>query len=317
MECKNCNQSIKINDKFCSTCGQKNISKLNVKFVFGEVFQTLFNIDSKVFRSLRFLIFKPGYLTKEYLEGKRVSYLPPIRIYLALSFLYFFLISVVDFEDKTKVVEDLDFNLTGNSFSINKDKNVNNKIGGATFNLSGKDVVVPYKELKRMHNAGTLQEDLDSLTAEMPKMEGYFARKSVMISIDDKGFYDLLRDQLSIFLILFLPFFALLYGLIFRKSKKGFIGHLIFNLHLNSFLIFMMLTDLFVEFLIGSYITINIIWGILLILSIIYYLLRSLMIFYNRKWWAVLYKFILLLLGYGVLAILFLTVIFIWSMVML
>jgi hypothetical protein len=119
------------------------------------------------------------------------------------------------------------------------------------------------------------------------------------------------------FLILFLPFFALLYGLIFRKSKKGFIGHLIFNLHLNSFLILMMLIDLFIELMIGGYDTISLIWGILLTVYILYYLIRSLMTFYNRKWWAVLYKFILLLLGYGVLAVFFFTVVLLWSMVML
>ena len=317
MKCKNCNQILTTSDNFCSNCGQKNILKLNLKFVFGEFFHTIFNLDSKVFKSLRFLIFKPGYLTFEYLKGKRVSYLPPIRIYLVLSFLYFFLISVFDFEDKSKGNTDLGFTLKGNGLTINNDENIKNERSGTTFNLSGKDVIIPYEQLKRMHNEGTLEKGLDSLTADMPKFEGFISRKMAMISVDDKGFIDVLRDQLSFFLILFLPFFALLYGLIFRKSKKGFIGHLIFNLHLNSFLILMMLIDLFIELMIGGYDTISLIWGILLTVYILYYFIRSLMTFYNRKWWAVLYKFILLLIGYGVLAVLFFIEVFLWSMMIL
>jgi hypothetical protein len=201
--------------------------------------------------------------------------------------------------------------------TINNDENIKNERSGTTFNLSGKDVIIPYKELKRMHNEGTLEKGLDSLTADMPKIEGFISRKMAMQSVDGEEFSDIVRDQLSIFLILFLPFFALLYGLIFRKSKKGFIGHLIFNLHLNSFLILMMLIDLFIELMIGGYDTISLIWRILLTVYILYYLIRSLMTFYNRKWWAVLYKFILLLLGYGVLAVFFFTVVLLWSMVML
>ena len=103
MECKNCNQLLEKGDNFCPNCGQKTINKLNVKFILGDFFQTVFNIDSKVFRSLRFLLFKPGFLTKEYVEGKRVSYLAPIRLYIALSFIFFFLISVISFDKKSQL----------------------------------------------------------------------------------------------------------------------------------------------------------------------------------------------------------------------
>ncbi len=316
MECKNCNKSQNIEDKFCSNCGQKNISKLNMKFVFGEVFQTLFNLDSKVFRSLRFLIFKPGFLTKEYVEGRRVSYLPPIRIYIVLSFIFFFSISVFDVNE----------NSTSNfSVSIPKaDQNnlsiTNNKDSvpdGVKFTIGGENVIIPTSELKRMQYDGTLDKGLDSLTAEMPKFAGYVSRKMALTKLDDKGFMDVLRDQFSLFLILFLPFFALLYATIFSQSKKGFVGHLIFNLHLNSLVLFVLLSDLLIGSIIGSNDIINLVWIAFMIVYVLTYLIKAVMVFYQRKLWVALYKLFLLLFGYSVLALVFMIAVLFSSIIML
>jgi hypothetical protein len=313
MECKNCNNHLDIKDKFCSDCGQKNISKLSLKYVFGEFFQTVFNLDSKVFKSLKFLIFKPGVLSKEYIEGKRVSYLPPIRIYIALSFIYFFLISVISFDDSN-----LNFTLTvPENSGVNLNDRNDKTDSGIPFVVDGKDVYLSASDIKKMKYEGTLKHNLDSLTEDMGPIYGYISRKYAMAQVDDEGFEDVLRDQSALFLILFLPFFAMLYGLVFRKSKKGFIGHLIFNLHLNSFILFMLLLDLVIELLIGEYETVNLIWGLFLVVYIIYYLIRAIMKFYNRKWWAAFYKFLLLLIGYTVLAIVFLLVVLLSSMIAL
>ena len=317
MECKNCNQSLDIKDKFCSECGQKNISKLNIKFVFGEVFQTIFNIDSKAIRSLRFLIFKPGFLTKEYVEGKRVSYLAPIRIYLVLSFLYFFLITAFNF-DNASIEENDEFLFTLNNQEVGLNNNTPlDKKDGIRFSIDGEDVIVPVDQLKRMQYNGTLDKGLDSLTADMPKVEGYVQRKMAMVSLDDRGFMDVLRDQFSMFLILFLPFFALLYGTVFSRSKKGIVGNLIFNLHLNSFVIFIFLVDLFVDSSLTNYDTLNIIWTVFIILYLQYYIIKSIMVFYQRKWWIAIYKYAFLLFGYTVLGIVFLIAIFFFFLVMI
>ena len=53
----------------------------------------IFSIDSRLFITLKHLITKPGFLTLEYWEGRRTKYLPPLKLYLVLSVLYFFVIS--------------------------------------------------------------------------------------------------------------------------------------------------------------------------------------------------------------------------------
>jgi len=316
MNCKNCNQTLEEKSNYCPLCGQKNISKLNIKFVLGEFFQTMFNVDSKLFITLKYLVFKPGFLTKEYISGKRVSYLPPIRIYLVLSFIFFFLISVFDNTSESG----LDFSNNNNNTDegiVGSYFNLTAGNDGATFTLSGEDVVISLDELKRMQYEGTLEKGLDSLTAEMPGFDGYVSRKLAMSELDGKGFMDVLRDQFSLFLILFFPFFALLYSTIFSGTKRGLVGHLIFNLHLNSFIIFALLIDLTFSSIIGYNEVANIIWGIINVLYIQYYLIKAVMVFYQRKFWNALYKYVFLLFGYGILALVFLLVVFFSSIIIL
>lgn len=90
--CLNCNAEVA--GRFCQVCGQENIEpdesfwQLCIHFV-----ADLFHYDGKFFRTIRFLLFKPAFVTKEYIRGRRASYLHPIRLYIftsAVFFIFFF-----------------------------------------------------------------------------------------------------------------------------------------------------------------------------------------------------------------------------------
>lgn len=55
----------------------------------GEATEDLTHVDSRLWRTLIALLLKPGFLTREFIDGRRVSYLPPVRLYLVLSVLFF------------------------------------------------------------------------------------------------------------------------------------------------------------------------------------------------------------------------------------
>lgn len=57
--------------------------------MFMQFFETFTDFDSKLWRSLGPLLFKPGFLTREFLAGKRKSYLNPVQMYAFFSFLFF------------------------------------------------------------------------------------------------------------------------------------------------------------------------------------------------------------------------------------
>ncbi len=92
--CPNC--STEISGPFCPTCGQqqKTLNKYVWTLLF-EFFDDVFRLDSRASRTLGNLIFKPGYLTTEYFAGRRARYVPPIRLYLVVSFLFFFILPML------------------------------------------------------------------------------------------------------------------------------------------------------------------------------------------------------------------------------
>ncbi len=93
--CLNCG-SDKV-EQFCATCGQKaQATKQPLRVFLSDAVETLFNIDSRWLITMRDLFLKPGKVTREYIAGKRASYLPPLRIYLSISVLYFLMVQWVD-----------------------------------------------------------------------------------------------------------------------------------------------------------------------------------------------------------------------------
>lgn len=86
--CENCHA--KVNGSFCSECGQSVESTL--KYFWSVVLHLLddiFSFDSRASRTLSPLLFHPGFLTNEYIAGKRVHYVPPLRLYLFISIVFF------------------------------------------------------------------------------------------------------------------------------------------------------------------------------------------------------------------------------------
>lgn len=94
MNCKNCQVILQDDAKFCRQCGQSAAS-LNRPFldVGKEMAHELLDIDGRLWLTIRTMITKPGKLTDEFNQGKRVKYTPPLRLYLAISILFFIIFS--------------------------------------------------------------------------------------------------------------------------------------------------------------------------------------------------------------------------------
>ncbi len=80
---------------FCSACGQRAGGiRIPLRVFAAESFSSIFRVDSRLWQSLGTLVRRPGLLTLHYLQGKRVRYIGPLRLYLSISFLTFFLIAI-------------------------------------------------------------------------------------------------------------------------------------------------------------------------------------------------------------------------------
>jgi len=86
--CQNCGQPVAGN--YCAECGQPaGVHVLTLHDVAHDVVHSALHLDSRVWRTLRTLVLKPGELTNEFIRGRRQRYLPPFRLYLVLSVLFF------------------------------------------------------------------------------------------------------------------------------------------------------------------------------------------------------------------------------------
>ncbi len=88
--CLNCN--VVLDGQYCWNCGQRGNTRLiSLMELVRDAVGDMFELDSRMWRTLMPLLRRPGYLTAEYLRGRRARYMPPFRMYLVLSFLFFLL----------------------------------------------------------------------------------------------------------------------------------------------------------------------------------------------------------------------------------
>ena len=117
--CENC--EIPLQGPFCHRCGQPERTPIrDLLALSNDALDYLFDVDSRVWRTLVSLFFAPGRLTEAYLAGKRMSFIRPMRIYLVMSALLFVVVNWTS---------DLNMRVTGD--------------GDVQINGSAEDVVLP------------------------------------------------------------------------------------------------------------------------------------------------------------------------------
>ena len=92
--CANC--SAPLQGPYCAQCGQKDTgNRPSVGHLIHEASVDLSHADARIWRTLGLLLLRPGELPRRYMTGRRASYLPPLRLYLSSSLLFFMLASAL------------------------------------------------------------------------------------------------------------------------------------------------------------------------------------------------------------------------------
>jgi Protein of unknown function (DUF3667) len=138
--CLNCGAAL--HGRFCHYCGQENIEpKDSFWHLVTHFVYDIIHFDGKFFSTLKYLLFRPGFLSHEYLRGRRADYLHPIRMYVFTS-AFFFLIffsfyqkeEAIEIKEKRDTVQEVMEDLQDEKARLEK-KITNDTIGIATDKL--------------------------------------------------------------------------------------------------------------------------------------------------------------------------------------
>ena len=90
--CENCRAPM--GGPFCAQCGQAAVDyRRSFRHIIVDVLDSFLNWDSKFFATIGWLIARPWHLTNQFLAGRRVRYVHPLRLYLLVSILFFFVVN--------------------------------------------------------------------------------------------------------------------------------------------------------------------------------------------------------------------------------
>jgi hypothetical protein len=190
--CKNCGENLAGN--YCHHCGQRAMTPHDYSFLsfLQHAIHDITHFDSKIFRSIVPLLFKPGFLTAEYLLGRQARFIKPVTMFV-LANLAFFLIGYR--------MGLLNWTMQG-------------VVSGPHSGLAKKLVA------EKIRAAKTSEEEFAAHFKEVLK-----------------------NNQKSMFFFL-IPLFGLALKLVYLRSKRYYVEHLIFSIHYHSFLLVYMMAGL-------------------------------------------------------------------------
>jgi hypothetical protein len=325
--CLNCNYPMPDDYNFCPMCGQENVdNKAAISMLAEEFINTFFAYDSRFVRSIVPFLFKPGYLTNQFLLGRRLTYVHPLRLYLIVSILYFTVISLeinvkgnvfqsglneMEMESEreradsiaSKVQKDLQkeglhFDVTVTDDSTRKKTK---RDEGIVLNFGDKDSTGNSKgfnltKIKQWSQDRQMTPEavLDSLGLKQTYWNRRIAEQSLkVVQRDTESLIEYLLEKVSLMMFLLLPFVAVLLKLLYIRSKRYYIEHLVFTLHIHSFLFFLLLiVSLVLEVYDNGYLLSALFFWLFL------YMLLSFLNVYHQGWFKTLTKMFILFICY-------------------
>jgi len=258
--CLNCGTELQ--GPFCHYCGQpdKNLMRF-FPVLLRELMEDFLDFDSRFMRTMKPLLFKPGKLTRDYLDGRRFRYTPPLRLYIFSSIACFFLAAL--FASDAIVIGDSD-DSDGVVTGIQIGTAENPEVAAALDRLDPETRQKVDEALQRAEEAKK-ESDNEPNTIDingkpwdretnpfiiqwMPKWVNDWVNDEIEQS-PQKGKEieqnpDLIKDKifdvLPATMFVLLPIVALLFKFWYLFARKYYVEHLIFALHNHSFLFVML-----------------------------------------------------------------------------
>lgn len=315
VSCRNCEQEFSEDFNFCPHCGQQSKEDLTVSVLFYNTISNYFSFDARFLRSFIPLMFKPGFIAKQFVGGKRLRYLHPAQYYLFVSVIFFFLLSfkVREYSQKADEALQKGFDMEQqDQFNLEINPVDSTEVAQISQSLKDSKIVTGINDaelavLDSIITEGTnipLKTDFNMFGIDGKALDSLIAtgasEKEQLAFIgmkDDAGFFvqmfhkqrlkfhknkgvgivQVFFDTIPIALFILLPLFALILKILFWRRGR-FAHHLVFSFYYFSFLFVVL----------GIILGVNYIWDIpdwidfLVLFSTSFYLWLSMKNFYEQ-----------------------------------
>ena len=265
--CLNCGTAL--GGQYCGSCGQRAASRLiSIWELLRDAFGDLLELDSRLWRTLIQMMIRPGKLTRDYLEGRRARYMPPFRMYLVLS-IVFFLVAFFDPREELSILFEPEAPAaTESEESANDADAIREEVmrelaaeGIIAGDPGGADVAADAAEEDEDADSAGLVIDISSdedpdgncdvddiRDADLPDWlasrlteERLKVMCDRIIADDGRAFLKKLLDNVPAALFVLLPLMALVLKILYPLSKRYYVEHLLFVVHYHAF-VFLILT---------------------------------------------------------------------------
>jgi hypothetical protein len=293
---------------------------LSLRHTLGDLIEDLSQADARVWRTLRLLALRPGALTCEYLSGKRASFTPPLRLYVALSLLLF-LVTLLPESVEPKVQVDvkgtesvaLAPDLTPQAVAAldealeDVDKGyrdaIRQQVMAATAKVPAEQQVRAVTELAEACGEGPLGVAALSSGIESDLPHAKIVSNCRKIAGPAQKLLDDGIEYAPKMMVFFLPLIALFGKLLYLGSRRYYIGHLVFFVHFHAFVFLAMATGNLASSLAGlsqlkwlDDVSGLVVFGLIVWVPI--YLYKAMRRVYGQGRWVTRMKFMLLGMGY-------------------
>jgi Predicted membrane-associated, metal-dependent hydrolase len=288
--CANCGAVL--TGRFCAVCGQSvDNHRRSVRHLVSDLIKDVVSFDSRILRTTVALLFRPGELALAFREGRTQRYVPPVRLYLFVSLLFFLAleisnIALIQFvlhaEPSTKAKIEIALNGAGSKSAGTAPQNHYN-INSSTIFLAREGSVHPDMP------PDAVRQINDKMAKKLQKahsQEASFVNKTVFGTIlklanDPAALNGALTAWMPRALFLLLPIFALILALFYWRQHKTlyFVDHLVFSLGFHTFAFVALLAAAGLAQFAGG-------GKVLLAMSLVQavYLLFAMKKFYSQSW---------------------------------
>jgi len=277
--CANCQTPLV--GPFCSNCGQRHEPHVHsMREFLSETFESFTHADSRLWRTLWLLVSKPGFLTVEFLEGRRARYLPPFRLYLVLSVVLFLVAASVN--HKTVII------------GVGVTTDDSGAVEGVQVEKAAAADESPQQRAQRLCAGANFE--VGSKSWEPRFREG--CRKVVLDG--GKAFIESFYHNLPRALFLLLPILALAMKLMYWR--RYYVEHLLFFIHNHAFT-FVLFTLFSLFMAISSWVWLITLYVLIVVFYPPVYTYRAMRRVYPQGKWITRLKFVALACVYLVFVI--------------